>query len=218
MKLLIVRHGITDWNSDGRFQGQQDVILNAVGLEQAHRLALRLANQTISSVFASDLVRARQTASEIATLQTVPVTADPRLREICFGRWEGRYFDEIAQNDAETMRLWRAHDDPSFCVLGGETITQVASRVQAFVNDLNNIPDGHTTLVVSHGGTASVLLCLLLGMPPIRYWQFHLSQTGLSEVSLKPGKVRLNYFNDTCHLSEKTEDRELKTGQENEAL
>ena len=218
MKLFIVRHGITDWNSDGRYQGQQDVPLNEAGLEQARRLSKRMAGETINAVYASDLERARQTAAEIAAFHTLPVTADARLREICFGRWEGRYFDEIAENDAETMSAWRARDNPDFYVPGGETITQVASRVKSFLDDLKKKNPGDTVVIVSHGGAASVLLCLLMGMPPIRYWQFHLYQATLTEISLKAGSVRMNYFNNSCHLIEKNKSEETSRGSGDETL
>ena len=200
MKLLIVRHGVTDWNVDGRFQGQLDVPLNPAGLTQARKLAHRLSDDPIEIIFTSNLARARDTAVEIAVPHNTSPIVDQRLCEINFGEWEGRYFEEIAQNDAERLSAWRKHDSLQSSPPGGERLDQVSDRLHSFMDDLARHAVEHSALIVTHGGAGSVMLCLLLGLPPIRYWQFHMSQAGLTEVELKSDRVRLNYFNDTCHL------------------
>jgi alpha-ribazole phosphatase len=200
MKLWLARHGTTDWNTDGRFQGQKDVPLNATGQDQARKLARRLAGVPIDCIFASDLNRARNSAAEVAAYHDVPVTVDSRLREICFGEWEGQFFDDIALNDADRFRAWRAHDSLQSAPPGGESLEHLAARVRSFLDDLTRQASESSVFVVTHGGTAGVMLCLLLGMPATRYWQFRLSQAALTELELKAGHVRLNYFNDTCHL------------------
>ena len=88
-RLYLVRHGETDWNAQARYQGQSDVSLNKVGRRQAVALAQRFADEGISAVYASDLLRARQTALTIAEPHGLHVRDEPLLREMSFGDWEG---------------------------------------------------------------------------------------------------------------------------------
>jgi len=199
MKLLLVRHGLTDWNNDGRFQGQTDVPLNPSGGRQAQALGGRLAEEPLDVIFTSDLTRAVETAKAISAHHTCPVMIDPRLREIGFGKWEGQTYAEIARDDPETLRAWETHA-PQASGPGGETLAQLAGRIQSFLDDLGKTAADKTVLIVSHGGALQVMLCLLLGLPPTHYWQFRLSQASLSEVAFSPAGAVLHHLNDACHL------------------
>ena len=95
-KLVLVRHGQTDANAAGRFQGQQDVPLNKAGRRQAHALAERLARMSVARVVSSDLDRAMTTAEAVAKACGVGVACDRRLREIDVGSWQGRSGAEVA--------------------------------------------------------------------------------------------------------------------------
>ncbi|MBI4759502.1 MAG: histidine phosphatase family protein, partial [Chloroflexi bacterium] len=97
MRLLLVRHGETDWNAEERYQGTTDVPLSAQGRAQAQALTSRMAGEVLDAIYASDLQRAWQTAEVIAAPHGLPVRPEPRLREIDFGAWEGLTFDEIRQ-------------------------------------------------------------------------------------------------------------------------
>jgi broad specificity phosphatase PhoE len=173
--------------------------LNAAGLSQVSHLTQRLASQPVEMIFSSDLSRTRDTAAQIAVFHAAPITIDPRLREINFGEWEGRYYIEIAENDAIRFQVWRKHDSLQSGPPGGERVDQVVERLQSFLNDLTSQAFEHV-LIVTHGGSGSLLLCLLLDITPTRFWQFRMSQAGLSEIELRDNHARLNYFNDTCHL------------------
>jgi alpha-ribazole phosphatase len=201
LKLLLVRHGLTDWNNDGRFQGQTDVPLNPSGEQQAQALGRRLAKEPLDVIFTSDLARAVDTARAISAGHTCPVVIDPRLREIRFGKWEGQTYAEIARSDPETLHTWETRD-PQASGPGGETLNELAKRVQSFLDDLITKDARKTGLIVAHGGMLTVMLCLLLGLPPNRYWQFHLSQASVTEVRFpSSGGVVLYHLNDTCHLN-----------------
>jgi len=200
MKLFLARHGLTDWNNDGRFQGQTDVPLNASGERQAEALGRKLAGEALDVIFTSDLARAVETAKAISTHQCCPIVIDQRLREIRFGKWEGQTYAEIAHNDPETLHAWETRV-PRASGPGGEALDDLAKRVQSFLDELSANYTGKTGLIVAHGGTLTVMVCLLLGLPPNQYWQFRISQASLTEVMFSPpAKTILYYLNDTCHL------------------
>jgi 2,3-bisphosphoglycerate-dependent phosphoglycerate mutase len=206
-RLLIVRHGRTAWNSDGRFQGQLDIPLDEVGQSQAAAVAHRLASERPLAIYASDLSRAWQTARWIQNAiteasqpdPTPPLVLEPRLREMHFGEWQGLTYAEIQACQPEALAAWEANwltNAPP----GGETLAQLVERVQAVYREiLAAHPDG-TVLIVGHGGALQALLCLALGLPPERFWQLQLDNTGVADLRVYPEGAILNLFNDTCHL------------------
>jgi len=198
-RLLLIRHGETTWNAEGRYQGQTDVPLNETGRRQAQALAQRLASEEIDAVYASDLRRALETAKIIAAPHSLPVQEDSRLRELCFGVWEGLSYAEIEEQAPDTLAAWR--DAPlDNTPPGGETLTQFSERVQAFLDDVKGNHPEQTVLVAAHGGTLRAVLCSALGLSPASYWQFRVSNGSLSDVSLYEEGAILNVLNDTAHL------------------
>ncbi len=212
-RLLIVRHGRTAWNSDGRFQGQLDIPLDEVGQTQAAAVAHRLAQalqrplERPLAIYASDLSRAWQTARVIqnAIAKAIqpepipPLVLEPRLREMHFGEWQGLTYAEIQACQPEALAAWEA-DWLNNAPPGGETLAQLVERVQAVYHEiLAAHPDG-TVLLVGHGGALQALLCMALGLPPERFWQLQLDNTGLADLRIYPEGAILNLFNDTCHL------------------
>jgi len=194
-RLLLVRHGLTDWNSAQRFQGQCDIPLNEEGLRQAAALGERLAGEPLQAIFASDLQRAQATAQAITAYHTCPLVVEARLREISFGDWEGLTYTEIGICDPARLAAWEANileNAPA----GGETLNQLAGRVQAVLDELLLAHEGETLLLVAHGGPLQVLLCLALGLPPEKYWQFHLSPGSLSEIAIYPQGGIVNLLNE----------------------
>jgi broad specificity phosphatase PhoE len=150
-RLILVRHGVTDWNREGRYQGQSDPPLNDEGLQQAHRLIELLKPEGISRVVSSDLKRASETARILAEgLRLESPGTDARLREIDLGRWEGRLAIEIAREDALAWDA-RLGDPVNVAAPGGETTLQVAQRVWACLDELAAQAGADTIAVVSHG-------------------------------------------------------------------
>lgn len=199
LQLILARHGLTDWNTTGRFQGHSDIPLNTTGLGQVAALGKRLATMEINTVYASDLLRAWGTAQAIMQYHSCPLTPEPRLRELSFGDWEGLTYTEIQERAPGILSTWQA-DMLNTAAPGGETLIQLTERVQAVLDMITtDHPDG-TVLLVAHGGTLQALLCLALGLPPQAYWQFSLSPASLSKVRMYPEGAVLNLLNDTCHL------------------
>jgi len=194
IRLFLVRHGLTDWNAAQRFQGQHDVPLNETGQRQAAALAERLAGEPLQAIYASDLQRARATVQAIAARHTCPITIEPRLREISFGAWEGLTYAEIAAGDPAVLAAWE-NNILENAPPGGETLKQLSGRVQAVLDDLYLAHKDEILLLVAHGGTLQVLICLALGLPPEKYWQFHLSPGSLSEIAIYPQGGIINLLN-----------------------
>jgi len=163
-KLLLVRHGETDWNRDGRWQGHSDTHLNDVGREQAARLAAELDG--IDVVYSSDLARARETADILAARLELNVRIDPRLRERSFGAWEGKTAPEIETAFAAAHARWLAGDGPG--ADDAEPFADFAARVHSFLAEtLTRYPD-ETVLIVGHGGSIRVIHALAGGLDYVR--------------------------------------------------
>lgn len=163
LELWLVRHGQTDWNIEGRFQGQADVPLNAAGRAQAQQLSQELAEQDFVAVYSSDLVRARETAEILAAPHHMPVQVDSRLREIHQGEWEGMPGAEVVKRfglDPDMTKPRSLH----FRAPGGESVCEVAERVGEALEDIHETHPRGAVLVVSHAVTTAVVACQAQGI------------------------------------------------------
>lgn len=167
--LILIRHGETDWNTEGRWQGQADVALNETGWRQAREMANAVQEAGIAEIFSSDLLRARQTAQVLADVTGLPLHVDSRLREIHQGEWQGLLISEIRAGYAQTYQD-RLQDPLSFAPPGGETAAQVRQRVVSAVRDILRLHPNETVAVVSHGFTLAVLIAHLRGERFNRVW------------------------------------------------
>jgi len=201
LRLLLVRHGETAWNATGRFQGQMDTDLNTAGQRQAVAVAERLASEEIHAIYASDLRRAYDTAVAISARHAVAVQADPRLREINFGAWQGLTYVQMQEQDSERLAAWNA-DRANRCPPGGESLSQVAKRLSLLLDEVCLQYVDQTVVLVSHGGTVRLVLCLLLGHPLSAYWQFEVDNTAIAEIELQDRGPVLIRWNDTHHLTD----------------
>jgi broad specificity phosphatase PhoE len=162
--LLLVRHGETDWNRDGRWQGHSDTHLNDVGREQAARVAGEVNG--VDVVYSSDLARARETADIVAARLGLPVRLDERLRERSFGAWEGKTGPEIELEFRDAHSRWVAGEGPG--AEDAEAFADFAARVQDFLADVLARHPDETALVVAHGGSIRVIHALANGLDYVR--------------------------------------------------
>ena len=158
-RIILWRHGNTDWNAERRTQGQMDVPLNDRGRAQAAAAAPALARLAPDTIISSDLRRAADTAAALAELVKLPVSYDVRLRERHFGAWQGLTRDEIIARYPEEFAAWRAGHEVTSC--GLETREAMRERIRAVVASAG----GGTTVLVTHGGTAMQAYRVLLGWP-----------------------------------------------------
>ncbi|GIF72219.1 histidine phosphatase family protein [Asanoa siamensis] len=162
-RLLVWRHGNTDYNAGGRVQGQTDAPLNARGRDQAAAGAALLASLKPDVLVSSDLSRAHDTASALAALTGLSIKSDARLRERHFGEWQGELLTDIeARYPAEYAR-WRAGDPSPGS--GIESLDDLAKRMLAALQDAATLAPGGTVVVTTHGGAARQGCGALLGWP-----------------------------------------------------
>lgn len=164
-RLVLVRHGETDWNVEGRYQGQADPPLNERGKAQARQVAEALRPIGIDVIYSSPLRRAWQTAEIIAQTLGVPLFAEPRLMEIHQGDWQGRLRAEIAAKYPELFQRWLTdpwHVTPP----GGESLQQVQARVYAAVDEILARHRGQTVALVTHRIPIALLKVRYQGLDP----------------------------------------------------
>jgi len=203
-RLILVRHGETEWNKLARYQGQTDIELNETGIRQAHRAAERLARENVQTIYSSDLKRARATAEIIAlknpNVHTVHST--PLLREMHFGDFEGLTFDQIEERYQlifSASPSWRSRG-PQVRAPNGESIADLARRVDRFWEEVRERLGEETILIVAHGGPLQVLICRLLGIGLEHWWQIRLSGASISILDTHPQGASLALLNSTSHL------------------
>lgn len=158
--LLLIRHGETAWNREGRYQGHADPPLSRAGQAQARRLARLCASFRIDAVFSSDLIRAVETAVPLAGAQALPVRTDPRLRELHFGIWDGRRAEDVIASDPAGWEAWFA-DPVTLSPPGGETAEVLWDRFNAVLRQIVEEYHDKTVAVVTHGGPLRLLLAWL---------------------------------------------------------
>ena len=161
--IILCRHGETDWNTQGRYQGRTDVPLNARGREQARALAFRLSDERVDVVYSSTLERAYDTALAIAKMHGLEVRRDPRLDEIDQGSWEGLRRDEIALRHPNELAAWQ-HHPIDLRLPGGETLEEVRLRVRSALDDMMLLHEGKVICLVAHSVSMAIVKHELQGL------------------------------------------------------
>ena len=201
-RLLLVRHGRTAYNAKLRFMGQLDIPMDETGRAQVHAVARRLASESPAAIYSSELVRARETAiaiqAEIASAP--PLRVEPRLTEGHFGDWQGQTYPDIRVQDADHLARWEA-DRLNVAPPNGETLPDIARRVEAAYRDICSAHPDETVIIAAHGGSLQVLIVLALGLPLEAYWKVDVSNASLSELRVYDGAAVLHLLNDTSHLA-----------------
>lgn len=187
MEIVLVRHGATDWNLQGRCQGSSDRELSEAGLRQADQIADLLGNQELSAVYSSHLRRARQTAELISRPHDLPVLIEEDLRELDHGELEGLTFNEIKTRYGEFLTRWRS-EPADIRVPGGERLADVAHRAWNGLKDIvERHPDAERILVVSHNFPILGIICRITGTHLNDYRTFHLDPCGVTRLDHASG-------------------------------
>jgi alpha-ribazole phosphatase/probable phosphoglycerate mutase len=202
MDLLLIRHGESIANIEGRMQGHFDSPLSERGREQARALAARLLREgrTAAAVYSSDLLRAAATAEILAAGLSAPLCLDARLREFDVGALTGVLWNEV---EVLYPEVWQQiHEPDEYVRFPGEEDNQAfrgrLADMLAFIKARHSEADA--VVVVSHGGSLGMLLTHLLGMDTRRPFPFRFSNASLSIVEMDGRRLRLSLLNDTCHL------------------
>jgi broad specificity phosphatase PhoE len=166
-RLVMIRHGQTDFNLEGRMQGHLESELTPKGIAQAYRAARLVVGYQPVRLISSDLSRAVRTAEQISVATGLPVTLDARLRETHLGKWQGFTPEELEVEWPGAIAAWRA--DPTWAPPGGESRIDVANRALPVVAELERELSGEepvTAMFCAHGGLISSLACSLIGLVP----------------------------------------------------
>jgi len=196
-RLLLIRHGLVEEAEQGRFVGRTDPPLSAEGRRQAAALADLLAGLQGARLMVSPLRRACQTA-EIALGPGRPYALDEALREIDFGRWEGKRFGEIAAEDPQRVADWAALTD-DFAFPEGEALRDFRARVTAATGRMFDDP-AETVVAFTHGGVIRLAVCHILGLPPRDFLRFDVEPASLTEFRRENGEWGLFLLNGRHHL------------------
>lgn len=209
-RVYLVRHGETDWNVEHRFQGQLDVPLSAVGMEQAQAVAGWLAGQEAryAALYSSDLSRAAQTAQAIAERLDLQPIYSQELREIHVGEWQGLLSSEVEARYPGHIAAWYEKVD-SFTLPGGESIPDVQRRMHAYFVGIVAGHIGEAIIVVSHGAALAALIAAMHKWDLVDTWhtrRARMGNTGVTVVTLDhtTGEHTLGLINSMSHLTQPT--------------
>lgn len=201
MRLILVRHGQTEWNAGGRYQGQSNVALSDTGRKQAKFLAERFPVKQLDAIYTSDLDRAKETAECVGEKLCVSVYPEEAFRELSFGDWEGLTYQEISLRwPEEANKLFTAPDE--LVIPNGETFRELQKRALDKIHLLYEKHIDQTVAVFAHGAINKTILAGLMHIPLHYLWSLRQDNTAVNILRLDDGYVMVELINSTSHLGE----------------
>lgn len=198
-KLVLVRHGETEWNKTSRYQGVKDIELNKRGKNQAQMLYEYLKDEKFDAIYSSTLKRAYHTVKDIAEHQNKDVITIADLMEIDFGEWEGLTFSEIEEQYPELAKKWAKN--PMCCKPPeGEHIKEVEKRVGNTIDRLVDENSDKKILVATHGGIVRIVIAYLLELPLSRIFSIEVDNVSITRIKFYEHYPVLKLLNSTHHL------------------
>lgn len=205
-RLILVRHGQTEWNRIERFRGRADVPLNEAGVAQAVATGQRVAQEwKPAAVYSSPLSRAVRTAEAIAANFGLSVQVLEGLADINYGEWQGLTDEEVRQRWPEQWELWYSHPE-IVNIPGGETLAALRSRAMTTVASVAAQHVGQTVVLVGHTVINRVILLGVLGLGDDRFWRLRQDTCAINVIEAQAGDYVLVSLNDTCHLRQNVAD------------
>ncbi|MDM5333189.1 histidine phosphatase family protein [Ureibacillus composti] len=200
VEILLIRHGETEWNAEGRLQGWLDSNLTPTGRQHAEKLRDFLAQETFHAVYSSPSQRALQTAN-ILVNQKMNIIQDARLQEIRLGNWQGRLIKEILQNDNKRYLHYTENPELYDPDPESERFEQVSKRMEEFLHNCKQKHDGERIVVVTHGVAIRALLVAIRQLPIQEIWNTgEITGTSLTKLIVENGVVMPVYIGKTPHL------------------
>lgn len=198
-KIIFVRHGQTEWNVLGRYQGQTDIALSPLGIEQAEKLAAHFPVDKVEAVYSSDLVRAMTTARCVADLFGLTVEPRPELRELNFGDWEGLTYDEIVAKWPDALNNFFQHPDV-LEIPHGESFPKLRERALDAVEKIVARHPNQAVAVFAHGAILRTILTAALHMDLKYVWTIRQFNTAVNIVTYTEHGTTVELLNGTGHL------------------
>lgn len=200
--IYIVRHGQTDWNVQGKLQGQLDIPLNACGQEQAQLTATTFSEIVCDAIYSSDLLRAKETAQAIANQKQLQLNIDKGLRERHFGQYQGFTFEGIQKHSPEDAKRWQARDLDFIPGVDGESLSKFSARVIQAVHAIAQKHMGQNIILVTHGGVLDVVYraATKLNLKTPRTWA--LGNASIGKLLWHQNDLSLLSWGESTHLGE----------------
>jgi len=201
--IILIRHGETDWNRVRRLQGHWDIAINELGHRQASALALALSSEKPTAIYASDLQRARDTAQAVADRHQITVSIDARLRERCYGAFEGLLYDDIDGHFPQAFAQWQARELHARFPAGerqAETLHEFSARAVAVVTELAQRHDNEKIIIVSHGGVLDCVYRAAYGMDLLVERQFDMKNAAINRLHWNGTQMTVLQWADVAHL------------------
>ncbi len=199
-KLILVRHGETEWNRVERFRGRYDIPLNQMGQSQAEKVAKYIAAYWKPvGVYSSPLNRAVKTAEAIARVNQINVQLHPQLIDIDYGDWQGLNPEEVRSQWTEQAEKWYQHPDRAE-IPNGETLAQVQQRAMQAVDEICSRHPMQDVVLVSHTVVNRLMLLAMLGTGLHRFWHLRQEPCAINVVEFTNQDFVIVSINDTCHL------------------
>ncbi|HMA60610.1 MAG TPA: alpha-ribazole phosphatase [Halanaerobiales bacterium] len=198
-KIVLARHGETEWNKTSRYQGVRDIELNEKGQRQAEKLFDFLKDEAFDTIYSSTLKRAQETVQGIANYQNKEIITISELMEIDFGQWEGLTFSEIEENYPDLAKKWAK--DPTCCKPpDGEHIKEVEERVGETIDKIVDDNPDKKILIATHGGIIRIIFAYLLDLPLSRIFSIEVENVSISRIHFYKHYPVVNLLNSIHHL------------------
>lgn len=198
-RILLIRHGETDWNREARIQGHRDIPLNEIGRRQAEHLRARLAGEGIEAAYSSDLSRVYETARIALADPDLPIHRTAELREVSFGDWEGKRWAEVEQAFPEEVARYR-REFGQYAPPGGESLTALRERAIRVFRRISADHRDRVVAVFSHGGPCRAILAHVLGLDVTRSRRFGMGNASVHVIEGNGDDAQVVLLNDTGHL------------------
>lgn len=202
-RLIITRHGYSEYNQTRMYTGQVDVALTDLGLRQADRTAEYVADTyRIDAIYSSDLKRAMSTAIPLSERIGIPVIREPRIKEIYGGLWENKLMPEIDALYHDDYHVYKTTIGLARCT-GGESLAELQARALAGMRDIAEAHDGQTVFVATHGGVLLALASAWMGLPPAKMHETPpATNSSITEVVYENGEFAIKTYSYDAHLGD----------------
>ncbi|MBW2147056.1 MAG: histidine phosphatase family protein [Deltaproteobacteria bacterium] len=201
--IYLVRHAESSWNPIKRLQGVQDPPLSVKGRQQAKRVGQRFRDIRLDAIYSSNLTRAFQTAEAIARATGLSVVVEEGLQEISFGEWEGMLIPEVDLDGYHTFLEYWVHRVKYQPVSGSESLETCRDRMVGAISRIIQRHSDGSVAVVSHGSALSLFFQYVLETPLENMWRMQPNNCSISLVTAKKRELKMNFYNDTCHLEDR---------------
>jgi probable phosphoglycerate mutase len=197
-RLVVIRHGETEWNIQNRFQGHLDSKLTLTGIKQAEAIADSLEGEAYDVIYSSDLERASHTAEIIARKLNMRLYTEKELREINLGVMQGLKKDEFIIKYPEVISKY--HADPDYVIPGGESKRQLYNRVTGILEKIVKKHKGHNILLIAHGGVLDCIIRYTFNIPLNKQRNFSLFNASINRFTIDKGEWKLESWGETSHM------------------